>query len=152
MRIDQNLSVPASVDEAWAILIDIPRVAGCVPGVEGVEPIDNDRYRGLMKVRVGPIGLALEGEVTVVQLDPASRTAKMHAEATDRRAAGAVRADVTMTVEPEPAKADSARLIITTDAQVLGKIGEFGQPIIRRKADQVLAEFGQNLAQLVAKS
>lgn len=152
MRIDQDISVPAAPEQAWAVLIDIPRVATCVPGVESVEALDGDRFRGLMKVRVGPIGLSLEGTVTVVQLDHDTRTAKMHADATDRRAAGAVRADITMSVQADAANAEHARLVISTDAQVLGKIGEFGQPIIRRKADQVLTEFGRNLTKLVVGS
>lgn len=152
MRIDQDISIPAPVERAWAVLIDIPSVATCVPGVESVVAIDDDQFRGLMKVRVGPIGLSLEGTVTVVELDHDGRTAKMHAEATDRRAAGAVRADITMSVQPDPANPDHARLVINTDAQVLGRIGEFGQPIIRRKADQVLTEFGRNLTKLVTSS
>jgi uncharacterized protein len=146
MHFEQTASIPASKDRVWSLLMDVPRVAACVPGVEAVEPVADDRYAGLLKVRVGPISLNLKGEITITQRDEAAGTAEMVADAQDKRVGGAVKSTLRLTLQ---GSGDASTLRIETDAQVLGRIGDFGQPVIKRKADQIMQEFAANLAKAV---
>jgi carbon monoxide dehydrogenase subunit G len=129
--------------------MDVPSVAKCAPGVESVEPLGDDRYRGTLKVAVGPIRLSLQGDVYIVEKDEAARKASMRADAADRRAGGAVKAVINMALA-EGEGSQGTQLRLDTDAQVMGRIGEFGQPIIRKKAEQMMNEFAKNLEKAIA--
>jgi carbon monoxide dehydrogenase subunit G len=118
-----------------------------VPGVETVEAVDDRAYRGCLKVQVGPIRLALEGMITVEAQDQNAWHARMRAEATDRRLGGGIRARLGLTLA---AGEEGTHLKIDTDLAILGKIGEFGQPVIKKKADTILAEFARNLQSALA--
>ncbi len=142
MKFEHVVQVPAPADRVFPLLLDVPRIARCVPGVEAVEARDGGRYGGRLRVQVGPIRLALSGEVTIVSRDAAARVATMRADADDR-ATGGVRALMTIAVADAAA---GSELRITSDVQVLGRLGELGQPIMKRKADQLIAEFGRCLA------
>jgi hypothetical protein len=123
--------------------MDVPKVAQSLPGVESVSKIDDTTYEGALKVRVGPIALNLLGKIIVEEQDKENWRAALRAEANDRRAAGAVKGKTTMILKAlEP---NQTELVVETDVNILGKIGEFGQPIIRKKADSMLKEFVENI-------
>jgi uncharacterized protein len=146
----QECVIPVERERLWQFLMDVPRVARCVPGVERVEAVDGRSYTGRLGVRIGPIRLSLDGTVSVEEQDPEAWRARMRADANDRRLGGGVRARLSLTLTPAEA---GTRLHIETDLAVLGKIGEFGQPVIRKKADGILEEFARNLeAALTATS
>jgi carbon monoxide dehydrogenase subunit G len=143
----QECVIPVERERLWDFLMEVPKVAGCVPGVETVEAVDETSYTGSLKVHVGPIRLALHGTMTVEEHDRSAWRARMRAEANDRRMGGGIRARLSLTLTPAEA---GTRLRIETDLAVLGKIGEFGQPIIKKKADALLAEFARNLQSALA--
>jgi carbon monoxide dehydrogenase subunit G len=149
MLIEQRLTVPAALDRTWAFLLDIPSVARCVPGLADVTQMGDNRYAGVLSVRVGPIQLRLQGEVELTQADAETHTARMRLDASDKRVGGAVSAETTLTVRQGDGQ---TALAIETDARVLGKLGEFGQPVIRKKADQLVQEFARNLAEALRGS
>jgi carbon monoxide dehydrogenase subunit G len=124
--------------------MDVPRVGRLVPGAEDVTSVGDDEYRGRIRVRIGPIALALDGLVRVVELDASAYSAAMSVEAADDRVGGAVRARLSMRLAGRDDGATD--LAIQTDAQVLGRLGDFGQPIIKRKTNQIVDEFVANLA------
>ena len=146
MKFQHSAKIAASIEEVWEWLMDVPRVAQCVPGVETVEPIGDDRYRGTIRVSVGPIRLALHGDVWITERDVQGRRAEMRAEAADRQAGGSVKATLTVSLTASEGATD---MLMETDAQVLGRIGEFGQPVIRKKADQVVTQFAANLQKAI---
>jgi carbon monoxide dehydrogenase subunit G len=152
VRIDHRITVPASPDQVWDFVMDVPAVSTCVPGVESVTRLDDDTYAGVMKVRVGPIQVRLDGQVVLAERDPGTRTARMDLQAADRRVNGAVNAKLRMVLSP----ADEGRateMALETDANVMGKLGEFGQSVIRKKADQIVQDFAKNLsARVVART
>lgn len=150
MRLEHHARIEASREQVWAVIMDVPRVAKCVPGVEAVEPLGEDRYRGTLRVAVGPIKFSFQGEIAVTEQDEAAGRASMRAEANDRKAGGAVKATMQMALAEAAAGATTTDLHITTDAQIMGRIGDFGQPIIKRKADQIVQEFARNLQREVA--
>jgi carbon monoxide dehydrogenase subunit G len=151
VRFAHSVNVPADRETVWAFVTDISRVATCVPGVESVARVDGpdgERYHGVMRVSLGPVRLALEGDVRLARRDEDSREADLRVAAADAQAGGSVEADVRLRAAPE---AGGTRLHIETDARVMGRIGEFGQPIIKRKADQTMAQFAENLTRALAE-
>lgn len=142
MRFEHAIRVAAPRDRTWALLMDVPAIARCVPGAEEVTPIGPDRYRGAVRVGVGPIRLRLEGEVTVTQKDEEAGHAAMRLDAADRAVGGAVRAELRMTVA-EIENGTEVRLV--TEATLAGRIGDLGQPLIKRQADRIVSEFARCL-------
>lgn len=148
MILDHRVTVPATPDRTWAFLMDIPQMASCVPGVETVTETGPGVYTGILGIRVGPVGVRLEGRVRVAEQDPTSRTARLEVEATDRRIRGAVSAWSAMRLE---ARGDGTTdLVVHTEASVLGKLGQFGQAVLRKKADQLVGEWAANLGRALA--
>ena len=148
MHFENRAIVPASREALWDFLMDIKSVSACVPGVEDLRELDADHYQALMKMKVGPIALKFDGKMRIVERDREQWKATMRAEGADKGVGGAVTANIVMTLlERAP---DSTELVVTTDANVLGKLGEFGQPVMRKKADTIMQEFARNISQRVA--
>ena len=147
MTFTQECVIPVERERLWDFLMEIPKVAWCVPGLETMEAVEGPAYRGSLNVHVGPIRLSLEGSITVEHQDRTAWRARMRAEANDRRLGGGIRTRMTLTLTPAEG---GTQLRIDTDLAVLGKIGEFGQPIIKKKADTLLAEFARNLRSALA--
>lgn len=148
MKFNQRAVIPVGREPLWDFLMDVPKVARSLPGVEAVSQIDDTTYQGTLKVRVGPISLSLQGKIIVEQRDRESWRAALRAEASDRMAAGAVKGKTSMELKEVGPK--ETELLVETDVNILGKIGEFGQPIIRKKADQMLQEFVANIKKQLA--
>ena len=143
MIIDQQFTIDAPLERVWAFMLDIPTMSTCVPGVESVEEQAPGVYDGILGVRVGPVSVRLEGRVAIDEQDDQARRARMTIEATDRRIRGAVNARTTMQLR---ALDDGhTELQLHTDAAILGRLGQFGQAVIRKKADQVMTEFAANV-------
>jgi uncharacterized protein len=148
MKFDQTIDLPGvSPDRVWGFVMDIPSMAKCIPGCDGVEDLGNNHYKAVVKIKVGPIGLALASDISIVEKDETNRTAGLLVEAADKRVGGAVKATMSMKLTPE---GDGSKLEVSTDANVMGRIGDFGQPIIRKKADQTLQEVAANLRKALA--
>jgi hypothetical protein len=131
-------------------MTDIPAVSRCVPGVEEFAAVDPETFEGAMKVKVGPITVRLQGRVKVIERDHEARTSRLEVSAAEKRIASTVSARTTMTVVPQgDAQTD---VLIHTEASILGKLGEFGQAVMKRKADQVVAEFAGNMAREIGGS
>ncbi len=145
MTFTQTCTITASRETVWEFLLNMENVAHCLPGLEGVTELSPDTYEGTLRVKVGPIALALQGRLTVEAHDPSRWHGAMRAEAKDRRLGGGVRAHLSMDlVEKGPVE---TQMLVTLEAHILGKIGEFGQPVMRRKADAMLQEFAQRVSQ-----
>ena len=148
MKFNQRAVIPMAREPLWDFLMDVPKVARSLPGVETVSQIDDTTYQGTLKVRVGPISLNLQGKIIMEQRDRGSWRAALRAEASDRMVAGAVKGKTTMELKEIGPK--ETELLVETDVNILGKIGEFGQPIIRKKADQMLQEVVENIKKQLA--
>jgi len=147
MKLENRCIVPASLDKAWALLMDIPQVAPCIPGVQDVTPDGENQFKAVMQVRVGPVRLNFSGTINVLEQDKEKGEARFRVEAADRKVGGSIRADMAMhLISKSP---EESELVIVTDTVFMGKIGELGQPIIRRKAKSTLDDFAKNLAKQV---
>lgn len=145
MKLDHRVTVDAPRATVWALLMDLPVAARCVPGARDIAPA-GDGVRGRLDVRVGPIKLSLTGNVAVESSDEAAGTARLRADAEDQRLGGAVRAFVDLAVSGDK----PTELRVSSDVAILGRIGELGQPLIARQADKVLAGFADCLRRTVA--
>jgi carbon monoxide dehydrogenase subunit G len=139
--------VAAPKDKVWARLMDIPAAARCVPGVASVRPNGKDRYQGTLAVQIGPVRLVLDGDFAVTARDEAAGTASIRADAKDSRVGGAIRATLDLALVQK--EAAETQLRIGTDLTVMGRLGEFGQASIKRKADQLIQDFAECLARQV---
>jgi carbon monoxide dehydrogenase subunit G len=145
MLIEQKCTVPVPIEPLWALLIDPTAVSRCMPGLEAFVEVATDQFEGTVRVKVGPIALRLQGRMVVHERDRESWTARMSAEGKDSRIAGAVSAKLTVSLTP---RADAeTELAVHTDATVLGKLGEFGQPIMKKSADRIMQQFVKNITE-----
>ncbi len=148
MKLRNTCVVPAGETEVWDYLMDIPAASGCVPGVADVSDEGGGRFRGTLKARVGPMSMTLAGTVTVEQKDPDLGRARFVVEASDRRVGGGVR--TVMLLQLAGTADGGTEVAIDTDTIFLGKLGEIGQPVIRRKAQSTIEEFARNLTSALA--
>ncbi len=149
MKLENRCLVPADIQRTWELLMDIPRAAACVPGMEEVVQEEDGSYRASMRVRVGPMGLTLAGTLRVLEQDSAKGEARFLIEASDRKVGGAVRADLLIQLRSEDK--NQTELVLNTDTTFIGRLGELGQPLIRRKANNTMQDFARNLAQQLSQ-
>lgn len=146
MKFTHTAMVAAPRDKVWPRLMDIPAAARCVPGVASVRPNGKDRYLGTLAVQIGPVRLVLDGDFSIVARDETAGTASIRADAKDSRVGGAIRATLDLALAE---KEGETQLRIGTDLAVVGRLGEFGQASIKRKADQLIQDFAECLARQV---
>ncbi len=147
MDFNYSYNVKTTPEQLWSFVTDIPTVGKCIPGADDISSNDDGEYSGVVKVRVGPVSLGLAGKLSVVSRDDDARRISMTGEGADRKVPGNVRVKISMAVED--AAGGGSTLVVNSDANIMGKLGEFGQGVIKRKTDGIMKEFGQNLAKRV---
>ena len=147
MKLSHTATVAAPIDKVWAAVMNVPDAARCMPGVAAVTPAGADAFKGSLLVQIGPVRLVLDGDIKITSRDDAARRASLRADAKDTRLGGTVRATVDIALAPATG---GCELRIDSDVQIGGRIGEFGQPVIQRKADQLLAQFAECLGRSAA--
>ena len=151
MKLENSCVLPTGVAETWDFLMDVESAAKCVPGVVEVATDGDNRFHGTLKARVGPMSITLSGTVRVEEQDLSEGLARYLVEANDRRIGGGVKTE--MLVRFRPVSAEETEMVIETDTTFMGRLGELGQPVIRRKAQSTIQEFAKNLSrELEARS
>ena len=148
MKIEILSDVPASREATWALVMDIPKAASCIPGIKDITPDGEGKYQATLQARVGPMGMNLSGTITVLSQDADAGEAYFLVEANDRRVGGGVKTNMSMKVTAK--SADETELEIIADTTLMGRLGELGQPLNRRKARNTLEEFSKNLSELLS--
>ncbi|MYC30886.1 MAG: hypothetical protein F4X65_12465 [Chloroflexi bacterium] len=150
MKLENRCVVPASRDTTWDLMMDLPRVAPCVPGLSELESDGAGCFRGTLQAQAGPMRVNLTGTVRITAQDSDRGEARFLLEAADRRLGGSVK--TTLDLRMNPTDDGQTELTIATDTAFMGALGTLGQPIIRRKAAATVEEFARNLAGLVERS
>ncbi|PKB68882.1 MAG: hypothetical protein BZY81_00315 [SAR202 cluster bacterium Io17-Chloro-G4] len=145
MIIESNCLVPSEPGPIWALISDIPRTAYCVPGLQEIEASEDGTFQATIKAKVGPISLTFSGTIQLLEQDSSAHSAKFRIQGSDRRVGGSFQ--TTMTVRLIPQGPNETQLDISADTTFMGKLGEFGQPIIRRKTASTIDQFAKNLTQ-----
>jgi uncharacterized protein len=144
MEFDNSFEVPLPVDEAWKLLMDIRRIAPCLPGAELTEVVDDRTYKGKVGVRLGPVSLAFAGTVKFDEIDDAAHRAKISAQGSDSKGRGAANATAMFHLEPVPA---GAKVLVHTNLTLSGAVAQYGRGvgIIQVTAAQIITQFANNL-------
>ncbi|MGH9047948.1 MAG: SRPBCC family protein [Acidimicrobiales bacterium] len=141
MELKHDFEVFVPIEEAWAVLTDLERIAPCMPGAQLLE-VEGDEYRGLVKVKVGPITAQYRGTAKIVDLDPTSHRAVLRAEGRDARGQGTASATVIATLKESDGGTD---VHIETDLDVSGKVAQFGRGVLAEVSEKILGQFVSEL-------
>jgi uncharacterized protein len=150
MEFDNSFEVPLAPDDAWTVLMDIPRIAPCMPGAELTEVVDPQHYAGKISVRLGPVALTFAGRIQFENIDAASRSARVKAQGSDGKGRGAANATASFRIEPS---GTGSRVLIHTDLMLSGAVAQYGRGVgmIQATAAQIINQFAGNLRTQLAQ-
>ena len=149
MRFENSFAVESPVDDVWAALLDIERVAPCMPGAEVLERSGEDAYKVGIRVRVGPISMTYRGDVEITQRDESRHVATMNASARETKGHGTADAEIQMALQAENG---GTRATLETDVQLKGRVAAMGQGVIGDVAAKLIETFAANLAAMLEPS
>ena len=147
MEFDNTFTVAAPIDEVWGAVLDVERVAPCVPGAQVLEQTGDNAYKVAIKVKLGPVSMLYNGDVEVVEQDPDARRAVMSARARESRGQGTADARVEMRLSHDNGTTHGA---IHTDVAISGRAAAMGQGIIADVSARLIDTFAANLAVMLA--
>src|SRR2546429_7456299 len=137
MKLENEFRVDVPVEHAWRVLLDVERIAPCMPGAQ-LQEVEGDEYRGIVKVKVGPITAQYKGAARITEADEANHRAVIRAEGRDTRGQGNASATVSATLRPEGA---GTRVNIDSDVTITGKVSQFGRGVIADVSAKLLDQF-----------
>jgi len=144
MNVELNKQFPLdhSIDRAWLLLSDIEAVAGCMPGAEISEVVDENNYKGKVRVKLGPVNMAFNGDIAVKAIDVEKKQIHLICEGTDNKGTSSASMDLTANI----ANHDEHESALLGDAKVVvnGKLASFGQRMMAQVSDQILDQFADN--------
>ncbi len=141
MEIENAFRVDVPVDEAWRVLLDLERIAPCMPGAQ-LQEVQGEEYRGTVKVKVGPITAQYKGTARLESVDDATHTAVLAATGRETRGQGNASASIKLVLSPD---GDGTRVEVETDLSITGKVAQFGRGVIGDVSNKLLAQFVENL-------
>jgi uncharacterized protein len=142
MQLEHSFTVPVGVEDAWAVLLDIERIAPCMPGA-AIESVDGDDFTGSVKVKLGPIGLTYKGKASFVEKDVATHRVVIDARGRDSRGNGTANAKVTATLTES---GQSTEVHVVTDLDITGKPAQFGRGVMVDVGNKLIGQFADCLA------
>jgi carbon monoxide dehydrogenase subunit G len=142
VQLENSFTVPVPIDEAWRVLLDIERIAPCMPGA-ALDSVTGDDFTGRVKVKLGPINLTYQGKASFVEKDEAAHKAVIDARGKDQRGNGTAAAVVTATLKPE---GDVTRVDVLTDLNITGRPAQFGRGVMTDVGNKLLGQFADKLA------
>ena len=145
MQINNEFTVPLPPDQAWPILLDLERVAPCLPGAT-ITSIDGDDFEGRAKIKVGPITAEYKGKARFVDKNATEHRAVLRASGKDARGQGNVAADISLRLV---ADGTGSKVLVETSMDISGKIAQFGRGVINDAAGAILGIFAERLGDLM---
>src|SRR6266480_3871412 len=150
MEFDNSFEVPLPPAEAWKVLLDIKRIAPCMPGAELTEVLDPNTYKGKIGVRLGPVALTFAGIVKFEQIDGQAYTARVAAQGTDAKGRGGANAASVFRLEPA---GGGSKVLVHTSLTLSGAVAQYGRGvgIIQATAAQLMNEFAKRLKDMLGQ-
>lgn len=139
MEINDSLTVAANRERVWAFLMDVKRMAQCMPGVDSVEEVGDSTYLGKLKVKVGPIMAAFNGKATITETEPPTRLVAL-IEGDDKSSGSTVKATFVSTLSPN---GGGTRIDYEMGVNLRGRLAQFGLTVVKGTAKKMTAEFGR---------
>jgi uncharacterized protein len=151
MEFDNTLEVPLPPAETWKVLLDIKRIAACIPGAELTEVVDERTYKGRVAVRIGPVALSLVGHARLEEIDEAHHRARLVTHGSDSKGRGGSDSVIEFRLEPAGA---GTKVLIHSDVKLSGSIAQYGRGsgMIQSVASQLIGQFGEALKAQIAQS
>jgi carbon monoxide dehydrogenase subunit G len=148
MEIAESFRVSTSIDDTWKVLLDIEGIAPCLPGAQ-LQEVEGDEYRGVVKVKVGPITAQYKGAARLAEVDESARRIVIDASGRDTRGQGNAKATIVVTMAPEGA---GTKVDVVTDLSITGKVAQFGRGVLADVSSKLLGQFVENLERDVLTS
>ncbi len=148
MQLVNEFTVNRPIAHAWKVLTDIERIAPCLPGAQ-LQEIEGDKYRGVVKVKVGPISAALKGEASFVEQDDENHRAVLKGEGRDTKGNG--NASALITASAQALSPTSTKVVVHTDLNMTGKVAQFGRGALADISAKLMQQFAKNLDEMLAK-
>jgi carbon monoxide dehydrogenase subunit G len=145
--LDNSFTVPVPPEQAWDVLLDVERIAPCMPGAS-VTSVEGDEIQGQVKVKLGPLSLTYKGTAKFTEKDQASHTIAIEATGKETRGAGTASANVQASLKPGDA-AGSTLVAIHTALNVTGRPAQFGRSLLPEVSGKLIAQFAANLEALI---
>ena len=146
MELDHSFIVPVPPDRAWEVLLDVERIAPCMPGAT-VEEFDGEVVTGRIKVKVGPVSLTYRGTAKFTERDPDTRVVVVDASGKETRGAGTASAAIRASLVPS---GEGTEVSIHTTMNVTGRPAQFGRGVIAEVGGKLVEKFAENLAQMIS--
>jgi carbon monoxide dehydrogenase subunit G len=151
MRIENDFHVNAPVEKVWDYLLKVEEIVTCVPGAEILEKVSDDEYKGQVTLKVGPLGLNLQGTAVIESRDVEARVITLSGKGKDKQGKGA--ANVSVVARIEDAGEGKSRVAIEQDLRVTGRIAQFGRGVMKDVSQRLTDDFARCLeAKIVADS
>jgi uncharacterized protein len=150
LSFENAFEVPLARDEAWRVLLDVPRVARCLPGAELTEVVDERTFKGNVNVKVGPVALTFAGTAAFEEIDEAARAVRIKGSGSEAKGRG--RASAEFRIHLEELAPDRTRVVAASDVTLSGAVAQYGRGvgIMKAVADEIIARFAKNLEQEIA--
>tara|TARA_B100000579_G_scaffold253008_1_gene208186 strand:- start:126 stop:710 length:585 start_codon:yes stop_codon:yes gene_type:complete len=145
MELNNEFEVSAPIEKVWEVINNVELIAPCLPGAQ-LEEVENDEYRGFVKVKVGPITAQYKGVAKFVEKDDSNHRVVIRGEGRDTRGAGNAAADITASLE---SIAEGTRVNVVTDLKITGKVAQFGRGVMADISKKLMGQFADNLSELV---
>jgi carbon monoxide dehydrogenase subunit G len=148
VKIERRFDLPVRAEQAWALLGDVRATAACMPGAQITDQLDDHRYKGLVRTRIGPASMNFNGEVQVLEMDAATRTLRMLGKGGDTNGSAAT---MTLIARIEPGASDTVSVLAgETTVTVSGKLAQFGGRFMVPVAESMLDAFAKQFSQQAA--
>jgi uncharacterized protein len=148
MEMDHSFTVPVPPDRAWDVLLDVERIAPCMPGAT-VDEFDGEVVTGRIKVKVGPVSLTYRGTAKFTERDPDAKVIVLEASGKETRGAGTASATVRATLEPESG-GQATKASMHTTMNVTGRPAQFGRGVMVEVGSKLVDQFARNLSELIS--
>jgi uncharacterized protein len=143
MLITNDFEVAAPIEKVWGFFEDIPHVAACLPGTELTKDLGDDKYEGLVSIRMGPVRLKFTGTADIIERDEAGKRIEVNAAGADERGRGQAAMGVTATLSRARA---GTKVGVGMDLQISGAAAQYGRGMISDVTAVLMREFAVNLA------
>jgi carbon monoxide dehydrogenase subunit G len=141
MEIKDSFRVSTPIEDTWKVLLDIERIAPLLPGAE-LQEVEGDEYRGVVKVKVGPISAQYKGTAKLAEVDEANRRIVIDASGRDTRGQGNAKATIIVAM----AEDNGGTLVdVATDLSITGKVAQFGRGVLADVSSKLMKQFVENL-------
>jgi uncharacterized protein len=147
MEMDHSFTVPVPPSQAWDVLLDVERIAPCMPGAT-VDEFDGEVVTGRIKVKVGPVSLTYRGTAKFTERDPDAKVMVLDASGKETRGAGTASATVRASLEPE-SSGQATKVSMHTTMNVTGRPAQFGRGVMVEVGGKLVEQFARNLAQMI---